>query len=90
MKTGEPQPAEVTPERLYLRRREFVKNGALFVAGSAAFGSGLLWLTGVGKGKPPAPPPVAEEPPVPAAESGGLAIAGARQIQGGRTTDAVR
>jgi sulfoxide reductase catalytic subunit YedY len=73
MKAGEPKASEITPESLYLRRREFIKNGAAFVAGSAAFGGGLLWLTGVGKGKPPAPPPAVEEPPVAAA--GGLAIA---------------
>jgi len=42
---GKPQPAsEVTPERVYLRRREFLRNSALFAATSAGVGSTLLWL----------------------------------------------
>ena len=39
-----PPASEVTPEPLYLRRREFVRNAALFGATAAAVGSGLLWL----------------------------------------------
>ena len=37
-------PSEITPEALYLRRREFIRNAALFTATSAGVGSGLLWL----------------------------------------------
>lgn len=60
----EPSAREITPESLYLRRRELIKNGALYLGGSAAFGGGLLMLTGAGKGKPaveqrPAAPAVA-------------------------------
>ena len=35
---------EVTPESLYLRRREFIKNAILFTATSSAVGTTLLWL----------------------------------------------
>ena len=37
--------SEVTPEELYLRRREFIKNAALFAGTTAALGGGLLALT---------------------------------------------
>lgn len=47
---GTPPPSsEITPESLYLRRREFIKNAALFTATSTAVGSGLLWLMGGGR-----------------------------------------
>ena len=36
--------SEITPERLYLRRREFLKNGALFTATAGGVGATLLWL----------------------------------------------
>ena len=35
---------EITPERLYLRRREFIRNALLFTATSTGVGSTLLWL----------------------------------------------
>ena len=34
----EPTSSEITPESLYLRRREFIKNGLLFAATSAEIG----------------------------------------------------
>jgi len=34
----------MTPERLYLQRREFIKNSLLFAATSTGVGSTLLWL----------------------------------------------
>ncbi len=40
----EPASSEITPEHLYLRRREFIKNGLLFAATSAGVGGGLVWL----------------------------------------------
>jgi len=44
---GKPPPAsEITPERLYLRRREFIRNAGLFAATSAGVGGSLLWLMG--------------------------------------------
>jgi sulfoxide reductase catalytic subunit YedY len=65
MRKPAPQPpsSEITPESLYLRRREFIKNGVLAAGTAVAVGSGLLWLVGAG------PPPDApeEEPTGPAA-----------------------
>jgi len=43
---GKPPPnSEITPETLYLRRREFIRNALLFTATSAGVGGSLLWLT---------------------------------------------
>ncbi|MFO0756944.1 MAG: protein-methionine-sulfoxide reductase catalytic subunit MsrP [Byssovorax sp.] len=50
----EPPPSEITPERLYQRRREFLANTALFAVTAAAVGGGLLKLSG---GARPAPRP---------------------------------
>ena len=36
--------ADITPERLYVRRREFLRNSLLFMATSAGIGGTLLWL----------------------------------------------
>jgi len=46
----EPAGSEITPEGLYLRRREFIKNTALVVGTAAGVGGSLLWLT---RGGPP-------------------------------------
>ncbi|MBX5483208.1 MAG: protein-methionine-sulfoxide reductase catalytic subunit MsrP [Myxococcaceae bacterium] len=63
MATGNPKSSEITPERLYLRRREIIKNGALFVGTASAVAGGLLALTGR---RQPAPPgkaaPIASAP----------------------------
>jgi sulfoxide reductase catalytic subunit YedY len=46
-KTGkEPPGAEITPEALYQRRREFMRNGALTALTATAVGAALLELTG--------------------------------------------
>jgi methionine sulfoxide reductase catalytic subunit len=61
MKNGlgkEPAPSDITPEHVYLRRREFIRNGLLFAATSAGVGGGLLWLLKGqrgGRGKPSGP-----------------------------------
>jgi sulfoxide reductase catalytic subunit YedY len=52
-----PPAAEITPERLYLRRREFIRNGALFAATSAGVGGSLLWLMRGGRVDAKAPDP---------------------------------
>jgi sulfoxide reductase catalytic subunit YedY len=39
-----PSTSEITPESLYLQRREFIKNSLLFAATSSGVGSTLLWL----------------------------------------------
>jgi methionine sulfoxide reductase catalytic subunit len=44
---GKTLPAsEITPEPLYLRRREFIRNALLFTATSSSLGGTLLWLMG--------------------------------------------
>jgi len=50
----EPPSSEITPEPLYLRRREFIRNGAFLAGTAVATGGGLLWL--VGKSPPPDQP----------------------------------
>jgi len=55
----EPPSSEITPEGLYLRRREFIKNAALSLGTAAVFGSGLVWL--VGQRPPPDAP---DQPPL--------------------------
>lgn len=42
----EPPSSEITPEAVYLRRREFIKNAGLFVATAAGVGGGLVALSG--------------------------------------------
>jgi sulfoxide reductase catalytic subunit YedY len=65
----EPPSSEITPHGLYVRRREFIKNGAKIAGTAAVVGSGLLWLVG---GAPPPDAPVVpqqadapEAPPLP-------------------------
>jgi sulfoxide reductase catalytic subunit YedY len=53
----EPPSSEITPQGLYLNRREFIRNGALTLGTAAGVGGGLLWLTG--KGPPPDEPDLA-------------------------------
>ena len=53
---SEPKSSEITPEALYLRRREFLKSAGLFVATTAALGGGVVALTGSGKAKVKPPP----------------------------------
>ncbi len=74
-----PPSSEITPERLYLRRREFIRNAAAFAATSATVGSGLLWLMGGGRAESKDASPqttVAEPSPgTPGAAGGELTIA---------------
>jgi sulfoxide reductase catalytic subunit YedY len=53
----EPRPSEITPEAHYLRRREFLRQGALFLGTASALGTGLLYLTRAGIGAPQSPGP---------------------------------
>jgi len=39
-----PPTSDITPEVLYMRRREFIRNAALFTVTSAGVGGSLLWL----------------------------------------------
>jgi sulfoxide reductase catalytic subunit YedY len=43
---GDLKASEITPEKLYVARREFIKNAALFAATATGFGGGLVALTG--------------------------------------------
>jgi sulfoxide reductase catalytic subunit YedY len=66
----EPPSSEITPERLYYGRREFIKNAALAAGTAALVGGGLTFL--VGQGPPPDPPagePVAQATAQPAAQA---------------------
>jgi methionine sulfoxide reductase catalytic subunit len=56
----EPPSREITPEPLYLRRREFIKNGAYTLGTAALVGGSLVWLAG--NAPPPDPPPAAALP----------------------------
>jgi sulfoxide reductase catalytic subunit YedY len=49
----EPPASEITPLGLYVRRREFLKNAALYAATSTGVGAGLLGLLGNGRGGKP-------------------------------------
>ena len=40
----DPPASEITPEGLYMSRREFMRNAVLFTATSAGVGGSLLWL----------------------------------------------
>ena len=51
----EPPSSEITPQRLYLSRREFMRSSALTLGTAAAVGSGLLVLGS--KSPPPDQPP---------------------------------
>jgi sulfoxide reductase catalytic subunit YedY len=61
----EPPFAEITPEEHYQRRREFLKNAALFAGTAAVMGTGLTRLVGGahGKRKKPGPGPQLLAPP---------------------------
>jgi sulfoxide reductase catalytic subunit YedY len=77
--------SEITPESLYLRRREFLKNAALFVGTTSVVGGALLWLANTGR--PDASDP-ASSPSKPAAGSPqelSAADAGTAQAVAGRS-----
>ncbi len=61
-----PLSSEITPEPLYLRRREFIKNAALFLATAGGVGGALAALSG-GKQAGKAPPTPGETAPPPPA-----------------------
>jgi len=44
--------SEITPEGLYMNRREFMRNAVLFTATSAGVGGSLLWLMRGGRAEP--------------------------------------
>src|SRR4051812_31797050 len=54
----EPRAAGITPEALYQRRRDFLKNSAAFAATAAGIGGGLIGLLPRGRAAKAAPAPV--------------------------------
>jgi len=60
----EPRSSEITPQSLYVNRREFIKNGAYSLGTAAVVGGGLLYLADKGP-----PPDVREEAPLSAGAS---------------------
>jgi methionine sulfoxide reductase catalytic subunit len=66
----EPPSHEITPESVYVRRREFIKNGARVLGTAAAVGTGLTWLVHAAPA-PDAPdaPPIAVATTLPVAAS---------------------
>jgi len=65
--------SEITPEELYLRRRDFLKRAAYFGVTSAAWGAGLVYYSGRGAGDAKLPAPAAS--PSAARAAAGLRIA---------------
>ena len=67
----------ITPESLFRRRREFIKNAALFAGSTAAIGGGLLWV--MSGGRPDEPTSNGPSPSLasgdPAAADAGSAVA---------------
>jgi sulfoxide reductase catalytic subunit YedY len=49
--SNEPKSAEITSEQLYMRRREFIKNSALFLATATGVGGALVALSGGKRGE---------------------------------------
>src|SRR5205823_1931766 len=68
----EPRSSEITPEALYLRRREFIRNAALYIATSTAIGAGLVGLTRGAPLDPPRQRRAAGRPPSSAPARGGV------------------
>jgi len=64
----EPASSEITPQKLYLSRREFIKNGAYTLGTASVVGSGLLWLADKG------PPPDTQEPATPGGDGSAPAL----------------
>jgi sulfoxide reductase catalytic subunit YedY len=69
---GKPPPSsEITPEDLWIRRREFLRNAALFGATASAVGGSLLWLVGGGRVTRREVPPADDAVPTSGSGSGG-------------------
>jgi len=66
-----PPKDEITPEPLFLRRREFLKDSLLFTATSVGVGLGLTSLLKGGRTEPAAPSPSAQAPAPPRLEIAG-------------------
>src|SRR5713101_6532681 len=58
-----PPSSEITPEPLYLRRREFIRNALLFTVTSTSVGGSLLWLMGGNRASKPKSSPISTDAP---------------------------
>src|SRR5881398_1970696 len=58
-----PPTSEITPEPLYLRRREFIRNALLFTVTSTGVGGSLLWLMGGNRASEPRSSPASVSAP---------------------------
>src|SRR3954469_12561223 len=71
----EPPSSEITPEKVYLRRRELLRNAALFTATAAGVGGGVVLLGGAGPlgsdGGTKAPSPAVQGPAAASASAKG-------------------
>src|SRR5438445_11217741 len=74
----DPPASEITPEGLYMRRREFVRNAVLFTATSAGVGGSLLWLMRGGRAEPKPARPTGSAPDLPVARRGAYRTARTR------------
>ncbi|MBK9259103.1 MAG: protein-methionine-sulfoxide reductase catalytic subunit MsrP [Polyangiaceae bacterium] len=72
--------SEITPETLYLRRREWLQSAGLYVGTSALFGASLVGLTGTGKRAPVTTPAQAPDLPVPVPTAAPSAAASASPV----------
>ena len=81
----EPPASEITPERVYMNRRELLRSAAVFVGTAGVVGGGLLYLTGGGQPRsdPAASPAVGEAPPDAGAPPPAVAIASSKDYAGG-------
>ena len=81
----EPPASEITPERMYLNRRELLRSAAVFLGTAGVVGGGLLYLTGGGQPRsdPSASPAVGEVPPDAGSPPSAVAIASSKDYAGG-------
>src|SRR5438270_2516788 len=65
MRSSVPQPpsSDITPEAVYLRRRELLKSGALTLGPALVVGAGLTRLTGSAPAPDPPPAPLLADAP---------------------------
>jgi sulfoxide reductase catalytic subunit YedY len=84
--------SEITPESVYLHRRELIRNAALFLGTAGAVGGGLLYLTGGGRPRsdPASPPAVGEAPADAGPPPSSVAIASSKDYAGGEAKNAFK
>ena len=81
-----PPVSDITPEPLYMRRREFVRNAVLFTATSAGVGGSLLWLMRGGRAEPKPARSAGGDPDLPVVRRGAYGTDEPRTPYGDVTT----